>query len=176
MRNYYGSLLEKWKVDLIFDRARRKGFPENDIDDVEQEIVPAILAFRYDPAKANGATEKTALTALIDRRLTFLQRGFARRRKHERRYRRLCGDTPGRPAPEPLDVEPQRRLAIAMDVQQVVRRLSPMEQAVCAGLARQETRRRIAGRLGISRYGLDAHIEGIRQRFQDAGLDGWVAE
>lgn len=176
MKNDYGSLVERWKVDLITARARKKGFRTDEIDDAEQEIVPAIIGFVYDPEKSNGATETTALTALIDRQLTFIQRGRARRHKHEQRYRELSGVTVGRPA-ELLEDDHRRYVALKMDVQATVARLSPMQQAVCAGLLHDEARRRIAKRLGISRYGLDRLIDGIRDRFKDADLDGYrVAE
>jgi len=172
MRNDYGSLVETWKVDLIVNRAKRKGFRRDEIEDVQQEIIQAVLAFKYDPSRANGATETTALTALVDRQLAFIRRGEARRRRHERRYRELSGATTDRPV-EPSEDDHQNRIALKIDVQQMVASLSPVEQAVCAGLCQDETRRGIAKRLGIPRYGLDRLIAGIREHFVDAGLDGY---
>jgi len=176
MRNDYGSLVETWKVDLIVDRARRKGFRRDEIEDVQQEIIPAVLDFEYDSSKANGATEATALTALIDKQLTFLQRGRARRRRHEERYRELRGAVDGRSAPAPVQPDPERQAALAMDVRQAVAKLTPKEQAVCAALSRDQARSRIAEDLGVSRYQLDRIIDGIRERFEAMGLDAWMRE
>lgn len=170
MRNDYGSLVERWKVDLITARARKKGFRTDEIDDAEQEIVPAIMRFVYDPSKANGATETTALTALIDRQLTFIQRGCARRRKYERRYQQLHGA----PACAPLEPDHQHRVGLTMDVRQAVADLPPLEQAVCAALARDEARFQIATEMCLTRYGLGRVIDGIRERFEAIGLDSWM--
>ncbi len=56
--NDYGNLIEKWKVELIERRARRLGFKDHEIPDLEQEIVD-----RYGPAlpEVQNLIELTAL-------------------------------------------------------------------------------------------------------------------
>ena len=176
MRNDYGSLVETWKVDLVIGRARRKGFRKDEIEDVQQEIIPAVLAFKYDVAKANGATEATALTALIDNRLAFLQRGRARQCKHEEKYRKLYGWADGELSPLHVYPNHERQADLAMDVSQSVATLTPGEQAVCAALSHDRARRRIAEDLGVSRYRLDRMINGIREQFMAMGLDAWMCD
>ncbi len=58
----YGGMVEDWKVELIVGRARRMGFREDELGDVQQEVIPDVAAFRYDPSRAEGALEKAALT------------------------------------------------------------------------------------------------------------------
>ncbi len=73
-KNNYASVIEKWKVDLIVSRARRLGFRRQDLDDAQQQIVVELLSFEFDPTRSNGATEETAVTALIDHQLLSLRR------------------------------------------------------------------------------------------------------
>jgi|OM-RGC.v1.023923642 hypothetical protein len=81
--NGYGDLLEPWKAELIVARARRKGFSGDRVMDAQQEVILDVLAFEYDPDNEAGATEETALTSLIDRKLCFILRGEIRARKRE---------------------------------------------------------------------------------------------
>jgi len=176
MKNDYGSVVETWKVDLIVDCARRKGFRKDELDDVLQGIILAILGFKYDPSKANGATEATALTSLINNQLAFLQRGRARRRKHEDKYRELHGAAGGKPGPVPIQPDHERRAALAKVVQQAIAGLAPKEQAVCEALLNGRSRSRTAKDLGISRYQMARIIDGIRERFETVRADAWMGE
>lgn len=65
--NSYDGVLDDWKLKLITRRARRMGFRDFELDDAQQQTVLALLHFRFDPARANGACESTAVTAVIDR-------------------------------------------------------------------------------------------------------------
>ena len=176
MRNDYGQLLERWKVDLILSRAWRKGFQRHELEDVQQEVVLAILDFRFDPDKANGATESTALTAVVDRTLTFLQRGAARRRNREGQYCRDQGQADGESPCEPLAPDPTIQAALAMDVSRIVATLPPQQRAICSALRMGVPRLRIARNRGVSRYELDRVIDQIRERFQTVGLDEGALE
>ena len=176
MRNDYGSLVETWKVDLIIDRAKRKGFRRDELEDVQQEVMLAVLDFKYDPAKANGATEATAITALIDKQLTFLQRGSARQHKHEQEYRRQHFPAGGNSASVPYCPSHENQVDLAIDVEQTVARLALTEQTICAALSNGQPRSQIAKKLRITRYKLDCIIEGIREQFKAMGLDDWMCE
>ena len=167
MRNTYDGLIERWKVDAILDRALKRGFRPHELEDAQQDIVPVLLAFRFDAQKSNGATERTAVTAIIDRRLTFIQRGRAR-------YVELMGmpgDTPLEEIPD--DINPDAGL-MAFDVREAVAGLAAQEQAVCAALSRGENRLSIARDLRLTRSAVEGLIRRIRDRLLAGGLDAWV--
>ncbi|HPD13882.1 MAG TPA: hypothetical protein PLE19_02985 [Planctomycetota bacterium] len=174
MRNDYGQLVEAWKVDLILDRARRKGFRPDELEDVQQDVIQAVMDFRFEPEKSNGATENTALTALIDKQLTFIQRGRARHHKHHERFKELMGVRDGQPVQDAMVESQERAVALALDVRDAVARLTPQEQVICAALSRGENRFNIAKAIGVSRYELDRAIDRIREQFEKRGLDAWV--
>ncbi len=174
MANKYGALLEGWKLDLLEVRARRKGLRDCDLEDAEQEIVPAILNFTYDPANANGATETTALTAVIDKNLTAFQRASVRQRMRDHKYAELSGLVEGSQPREPMYPDHEPRLSRTMDVRAAVAGLTPLEQSVCAALSRGDSCLKIARDLRVTRYRLECIIEGIRDHFQDMGLGAWV--
>ncbi len=174
MGNTYGQLIEKWKVDIIADRAWKRGFRPDELDDVQQEIIPAVLAFRFDSEKSNGATERTALTALVNNRLTFIQRGRARQLKNHERYMDAIGMKGDKPVEEiAADVNPDTG-AMAFDVREAVAVLDPRERAVCAALSRGDNRLSIARTMGMTRCAVTRMISNIRQKFQAVGLDAWV--
>jgi DNA-binding NarL/FixJ family response regulator len=173
-RNDYGDLVETWKVELIVERARRKGVRKDDLEDAQQEVIRSVLRFQYDPAKSNGATEATALTALIDNHLTFLQRGAARRSKNHERYLRSLGIAENKPLPEPTGPDYDRLHGLVLDVREAVAKLTPAERAVCDALSLGIRRHRIAKELHLSRYGVDLMVKRIRDRFAALGLGDWV--
>ena len=174
MGNAYGQLIEKWKADIIADRALKRGFRPDELDDVQQEIVPAVLAFRFDSQKSNGATERTAVTALVNRRLTFIQRGRARQLKHHERYMELIGLKNDKPFEEIAeDVHPDA-VAMTFDVREAVAGLPAQEQAVCAALSRGDNRLGIAKAMGLTRSAVECLIRRIREQFHAGGLDAWV--
>jgi len=174
MGNTYGQLIEKWKVDIIADRALKRGFRPDELDDVQQEIIPAVLAFRFDSEKSNGATERTALTALVNNRLTFIQRGRARQLKHHDRYMELTGMKTDKPVEEIADDVNPNAVALAFDVREAVAGLEPQERAVCAALSRGDNRLGIARAMGMTRCAVTRMIGHIREQFQAVGLDAWV--
>lgn len=174
MQNEYGGLVERWKVDVILDRARKRGFRPDEMEDVQQEIIPAVLAFRFDATKSNGATERTALTALVNNRLTFIQRGRARQLKHHERYMELIGLKNDKPFEEVPDGVSPNAVAMAFDVRESVAGLPPQEQSICAALSRGDDRVSIARAMGITRSAVNRMIGHIREQFQTGGLDAWV--
>ncbi len=164
MPNYDG-IIEKWKVDLIIHRAKLYGFKPHEIPDALQEAVLVVLDFEYDPNHANGATERTVLTTVIDNRLRKMKRSATRYRMHLERF--------GQDATEfsPDEIDPR-----AIDVASAVADLSHREQVVCRGLADGLTRAHIARKLGCSWHTVQRIICRLRRRFKELGLDGWVNE
>ena len=74
MTNAVEQLTLNEKLNLIKTRARLMGFRRHDLEDAVQEVMLEVLEFKYEPEKSNGATETTALTTVIDRKLVSLTR------------------------------------------------------------------------------------------------------
>ena len=65
--NSYVGMVQSEVPHLIISRARRYRVGRDEIDDLQQQIVPLLAGFRFDPARANGASPATAMTAVVDR-------------------------------------------------------------------------------------------------------------
>jgi DNA-binding NarL/FixJ family response regulator len=169
-RNSYNGVLEDWKVNLILERARRRGIRPEELDDAQQEVALALIGFRYDLAKAGGAPEIAALRAVIDRQLAFIQRGRARAKKRQERYEMRLGIHNGASRSLPVQADETPAMSLSLDVQAVVETLSPKEKAVCAEFAKGESRETTARTLGLSRYEVEMLLRFIRARFQEAGV------
>jgi len=157
----YGGLVELWKLELIVNRAKRIGLQWNDIQDLQQGIIREVMGFSYKSAKSNGATEATALTALIDNYLKKLIRSEARYREHLGQF--SCQ------VQRSYNPVPDERLA--MDVQDAVAALSKQECMVCQALSQGQSKSQIARTLGCGWHTVDRLIRRIRRRFEKLGLD-----
>lgn len=157
--NDYAGLVAPWKVELIVIRAKRMRFHDCEIEDAQQEIIFDILAFRYDPTHPNGATERSALTSLIDNRLRNIVRARMRYRAKVE-----CVE----PAPE--DYDPTDELQMAIDVRDAVAALDPRQQRVCADLADGYSRRQIARRMGCGWHRVNRLVDEVRDHFRSRGL------
>ena len=157
----YDPLMAQWKVDLIRARAVHLGLGAAELPDLLQELVPVVAAFRYDPTRANGANEKTALRAIVDNQLK------AARRAHGR-YRAQLARLAAEPRPEADDLTPVWRAA---DVHAVVALLPAREQRVCRALADGEDCMGVARLLGCSWHCARRLIARIRAHFIVYGLD-----
>jgi len=157
----YRGLVEPWKAKLIVSRAKRMRFPQDDIEDVQQEIILDVLDFRYDPAKSGGATEKTALIALIDNRLKNIIRSRERCRQHVR------------PCEEEVDPNhnPVPACITAVDVGMASESLSPGEHLVCRALSQGDSKHDIAKMLGCGWHTVDRIIGRIRGHFKELNPD-----
>ena len=159
--------LPRWKLDLIRARAIRHGFCGADLEDVQQEIAIEALAFGFRRDRANGATEATALTAMIDRRLA-----MARRR--ERRYQRRLDQVRGFAdlSAEPTEPSCEERITSVLDVRSAIATLSPVDQEICRALADGDSIDAIAQRLGCGWHTVKRQVDRLRERFAQMGLDG----
>ena len=162
----YDGLVEPWKVDLIVARAKCMGFRCDEIEDAQQELILDVMKFRYETAKSNGATETTALVALIDNRLKKLVRTRARYRAHVDRFREDAE----------LSYEPITGDERAIDVRGVVASLAEREREVCRALGFGLTKHEIAKMLGCGWHTVDRIVSHIRQRFEECGLDAWTRD
>lgn len=171
-KNDYGAVIEKWKAELIVSRARRLGFRRQDLEDAQQQIVIALLAFEFDPERSNGATEETAITALIDHQLLTL------RRTRERYGRRVSGNVGDLRDDTALAREclAAKHLVAANDVETVMARLSPVARQVCSALADGLSLNEIAQRLGVGWHTVERQVRSIRQCFEQLGIyDAFLA-
>jgi len=171
--NNYDGLLEQWKVQLMIRRARRLGFRPDEIDDALQELVLDVLAFRFEPGKSNGATEATALTAVIDKRLRTIRRAWRRYQKYVAALRRERGVDEGRDLwPEPAE---DATAILILDVREAIAMLSAKERRLCRALLAGQTLADVARRTGCDWHVPARVLAHVRRQFQALGLEGWVA-
>ncbi|MBN2130875.1 MAG: sigma-70 family RNA polymerase sigma factor [Sedimentisphaerales bacterium] len=157
----YGKEVDPNLVKLIVRRATQRKFPKADMDDIVQQILLALLDFRFDPAKSNGCQKSTLLIAVIDRRLDKI-------RRTEARYRSRQALVEIREGWETDTAEQMK-----VEVREAVSRLSPLQQRICAALGRGDSSRRIASDLNSSWHAVERNIAHIRSRFRTLGLDHW---
>jgi DNA-directed RNA polymerase specialized sigma24 family protein len=167
LRKHYKGVLEDWKIDLALVRIRLMGFPKSDWPDLMQELAIAMLDFRYDPARANGATEQTAVYEVVNRTLLHQMRTRYRDAAKLKRYAREMGvkaDGTGE--------EPSCHLSapVDMDVRQVCASLPDFDRKVCRAMIAGSTTAEIARELDCKWTTVDKAIGRIRQAFIDAGL------
>jgi RNA polymerase sigma factor (sigma-70 family) len=166
-----------WKLDLIRERATRMQLQPADVDDAVQEIAIELLDFEFVFDPENPATEKTALTAVIDNLLKM-------KRRSEKRYQnrienfgnlqrspiRSSRDTQGsRDEPEHSDHCEQ-----TIDVQDAIKSLDQPEREICHLLAEGNTLQQVADQLECSRTTVETHLLKIRERFRQLGVHLWL--
>jgi DNA-binding NarL/FixJ family response regulator len=161
-------MIERWKMNLVRARAYQKSFRGSDLEDVQQEILIEILAFQFCADRSQGATEATALVALIDRRLCMA------RRREQRQQRRLEQAYFRQRTEDPVEMPPAKDLDRVFDLQKVVSSLNPTEQELCRSLAAGESIDAIASRLNCGWHTVKRQVERIKQIFVAAGIDGYV--
>jgi DNA-directed RNA polymerase specialized sigma24 family protein len=165
-KNDYGAVIEKWKVDLIVLRARRLGFRRQDLEDAQQQIVVALLAFTFDPQRSNGATEETAVTALIDHQL------LALRRARERYASRVSGSDEDLRNDQVLavDCDQAKHSFVASDVETAMAGMSPAAREVCNSLADGLSLNEISRQMGVGWHTVERQVRSIRQCFEQVGI------
>jgi DNA-directed RNA polymerase specialized sigma24 family protein len=169
----HDNSIPRWKTDLIQIRARRLGFQTHELEEIQQDLLPNVVDFRFDPSKANGGTERTALTRVIDNLLIKIVRSRGRYQKmvntvaeqaqHDEACREDLAEAPGITAWDRQH-----------DVADCLQRLDDEDRLVCEALAEGEAVSQIARRLGLSWSAMEAVIARIRQRFTAMGLDAWM--
>jgi DNA-directed RNA polymerase specialized sigma24 family protein len=160
--NKYEGLLAPWKVRLIISRAKRLGFRRHDLEDVQQEVVLEVVAFRFDPAK--GASESTPLTKLIDNRLKAIRRKAAR-------YAARITSVGDAMAMEEASLFCEETVPLRLDVMTALASMTGDEIAVCIHLIHGLSVRQIARELGRGWHSVNRIIIGIRERFRTMGLE-----
>ncbi len=163
----YDGLIEQWKIELIEGCARRMGFPAHEIDDLKQDIVPELIAFKFDDVKSNGAKKSTAVQALIMNQLRNKQRGCAREHTKIERYKQLM--------PRTTDAC-FSKAQCELDVQEAMDALKPSDRIICNHLANGDSIEGIRKQVGCGWHTIDRAVRRLRARFQKLELDGWLGQ
>ena len=158
-----------WHTQLIEARGRRMGLASADLDDAVQEITPQVLAFRYDSAKSNGASLKTALTAVVDRCLLAIRRRESRYAKCLERARNAKQTSDHGESSTYEDSTP-----LQLDVHTALSQLSADEREICEALSHGFSIHEIATRLGCDWHTVNRRVARIRIRFTEMGLGEWL--
>lgn len=177
MTNSATRLTVDEKLTLVTGRARLLGFRRHDLEDAVQEVMLAVLEFEYAPEKSNGATETTALTTVIDRRLKLLKRS-------QRRYAGLLERAAGHLAAEHSGFQEGAgvedgsadREVLGAEIAAVMADMDEESQQVCRMLTDGLSTRRIADELQTSWHRADRLVAGIREKLQAAGFTPADAE
>ena len=155
----YDGVLESWKVKLALQRARRMRFRDDELDNVIQELVLKMLDVEYDADHANGATERTMLTSVIDRQLCKMRRSEARRQDLEEQVA-----IPADATYDDSDVQ------LRMDVETVLESVDDEQRRVCDLLSQGYSKAAIAKELDCGWHTIDRIIHDVRGRFESQGF------
>jgi RNA polymerase sigma factor (sigma-70 family) len=174
LANSYLGVVEQEVPRLVVSRARRLRVSGDEIDDLQQQIVPKLAEFQYDASRSNGASRTTAMTGVIDRQIKAHLRAKHRYQKRIERLQVMSGASAyGRPVwpdhvtkPEPVDLR--------MDLAAAMSSLSARDRSICQGLADGLTVKVIAGQLGCGRDTVTRAIVRIREVFTAAGMRAWI--
>jgi len=169
--NWYEGAFEAWKARLAISRIKALGFPKRDWPDLMQDLAVVILEFRYDPNHDNGASEQTALYAVINRHLLYRMRCRYSEREAFEQYLRSLGihEDGSYVGPEPCcEVD----YGIGMDVDRALPGLSPFDRAVANGLAAGMSKAALARKLGCEWNTIHKAMRRIREHFEGLGIDG----
>jgi DNA-directed RNA polymerase specialized sigma24 family protein len=162
--NTYEGVLKAWVAGLIERRARRLGFKEHEIPDVQQEIAMVLVNTRCRPGPAS---ERTCVTRIIDLQACKILRARkrdVRRANYEKASAKLL-DRPGY-----YGMSEVERTSLRLDTEAAMTGLSPVEKSVLHALTRGESQADIARSLGRSRSRVCEIVAGLRARLRRHGL------
>jgi DNA-directed RNA polymerase specialized sigma24 family protein len=168
--NSYEGAFEAWKMRLAVSRIKALGFPKADWPDIMQDLAVVILEFEYDPNHDNGASEQTALYAVINRHLlSLMRRRYRNRRGFDRYLRRLGIHEDGTyVGPDPCV---EVNFALGMDVERALSSLSEFDRAVAHGLTESLSKAAMSRRLGCQWNTIHKAMRRIREHFEELGID-----
>lgn len=173
LANSYTGMVESNVTRLIVSRARRLHLSGDEIDDLQQQIVPKVARFQFDAQRSNGASHTTALTSVIDRQV----KTYLRTRRRYRRRIQLLSAEPGRYATRLMgchEAAPPEPVDLRLDLEAAMARLSQRDREICRLLSEGWAVLPIAKRLHCGRDTIGRAIARIRQTFIAAGLRAWV--
>ena len=171
--NSYVGVIEQEVSRLLVSRAHRLRIGIEEIDDLQQKIVPMLIAFKYDEAKSNGASFTTVMTSVIDRQIKQHLRGKHRYQMHLEKLKAI-GSTSSAPTAWPEPVANPEPVDLRMDLTATMERLSERDRTICRNLGEGHTIKDIARKLGCTRGTVSLAIARIRRIFEQAGLRAWI--
>lgn len=125
-----------------------------------QQVAIALIDFRFDDTRSNGASKTTVLTAIVDRQLAMLRRSEIRQRQRVERFASNCE----------LSYEPTQRSDAVDAVRSAIRDLSATDRRICGLLIDGHSTNEIAARCDVSWHTANSAIERIRRHLEQCGL------
>ena len=172
-RNKYGKLIEEWKVGMVTARAKKYGFRDDEIPDIEQQIVPELLKVNFKPELSDGAKETTFVIGVIDRHL---KKVFRDRHRNVRRanYETSCLNVEDVVTHRSFfKMRESKRTALRIDLESAMAGLSAEEKEICKGLMKGNTQTEMAKTMGKSKAAMSNAVSKLREKFRKWGLDGY---
>ena len=164
----YKGVIEEWKVALILAIAKKRGVPKDEWEDVVQELILDVKKFQYDAANEAGATEATAIAAVIERRIIDMFRSKKREQKMMRKFQQLREVNT-----DSVDAH-EETIDLPLDVITALETLKPTEYKVCALLMKGKTSEYIAKRLKWTWRKMDSVTSHIGHQFTKHNLGHYV--
>ena len=177
MTNNAERLTLEEKLDLVKSRARIMGFRRHDLEDAVQEVMLSVLEFVYDPENSKGATETTALTTVIDRRLALLIR--AKRRYAgllNRAAAYLAADHQGFEDGPCIEDDAAEHRLTSEEVASIIATMDDDMQQVARLLMDGLSTKAVAEQVDMSWHRADRIVNAIRERLEAAGFTAADAE
>ncbi|HBG25690.1 MAG: hypothetical protein A2Y10_02570 [Planctomycetes bacterium GWF2_41_51] len=162
----YKDVISPTKIAIIIARAKKNGLPEDMVEDVIQDVALEIINFNYDPEKSNGATETTALTAIIDHKII----DIVRRIEFEKNFWERESHT------IEMEADELRPLQMSMDIQSALKALSPIERQICMKLINCMTINEIAQEEKWGYAKAKKIVAGIRSKLAGMNLKNYIDE
>jgi len=172
--NSYVGMVHPEVPRLIVSRARRYRLGRDEIDDLQQQIVPLLAEFRFDPTRANGAAPATAMTGVIDRQIKAHLRSQRRYQQRVERLQAMSGAPTRDGTIAPTHVAQPEPVDLRIDLERTMSRFTPRDREICQGLSHGLTVTAIAQQLGCGRDTVNRAVARIRKVFDAAGLRAWI--
>ncbi|MAX26605.1 MAG: hypothetical protein CMJ19_19095 [Phycisphaeraceae bacterium] len=170
LSNVYVGTRNQTVANLVIRRALRLGINSDEIEDLQQKIVPKLTRFLFKPERSNGASLNTVLTSVIDRQLFSYLRA---RKRYQQRIERLRNINYLKTV-QPRPVPPTQVSDMRMDIESVMAKLTERDRNICIGLSHGHTIKDIAKQVGCGRDTVSRAIQRMRKTFTDAGLKVWI--
>ena len=161
-KRYLGGL-EPWQIKLAMSRLTYFGVPTAVWEDAMQELAIVIFKFRYDPAKAGKASERTALCRRLDRCIKMMARQNGRLVAFHVRLKEMTTPTEDHYTPDVAAMDEEVRTAIG--------ELTPFQREICKDLASGLSVWQIAKARGCNWHTVQRQVAHIRRRFEKRGLE-----
>lgn len=157
----YDGQLSSTTITTTIALAQQLGFTGADLHDAVQEVAIRLSSFTYDHAKSNGASEKTAVRAIIRNTVLKMRRSRTRYGRRLAAYRQDLGQEAG-------SYEDHHH----SEVWEAVASLDAQDQAIAKGLAASKSIHELAQKLGLTWYRVQRAVDRIRHHFKAQGLNG----